>query len=48
MISLVLIETSVKVSSAKAREKLGWTAEYPTIEGGLEQTLLAWRAAQPA
>jgi nucleoside-diphosphate-sugar epimerase len=43
-----ILETSVRLSSAKARESLGWTPQYTTIEGGLEQTLLVWRAAQPA
>ena len=44
--SRALLETSVKVSSEKAREHLGWTPQYKTIESGLEQTLLVWRAAQ--
>lgn len=41
-----ILATSVTASAAKAQESLGWTPSYATVETGLEQTLLAWRAAQ--
>ncbi len=42
-----LMDAAFKVSSAKAKEKLGWSLQFPTIKSGIEQTLLAWRAAEP-
>jgi nucleoside-diphosphate-sugar epimerase len=39
-----LLDTSVQASSAKAKEKLGWTPKYPSYHEGLDQTLLHWRA----
>jgi nucleoside-diphosphate-sugar epimerase len=41
-----LLETSFKVSSDKIKTRLGWSPQYPTVAPGLEQTLLAWRAAE--
>ena len=39
-----LQDTSFRVSAAKARDQLGWTPQYPTVQGGIDQTLLVWRA----
>lgn len=44
--SRALIENGVTVDSTKLRKALGWEPEYETVARGLEQTLLAWRAAQ--
>ena len=41
-----LLATSVKASNAHAKEKLGWELQYPASQSGLEQVLLAWRAAE--
>ncbi len=43
-----LTELDSHVSNAKAREALDWEPQYATVEGGLEQVLLAWRAEQSA
>jgi nucleoside-diphosphate-sugar epimerase len=40
-----LVGQSTQVSSSKAQEKLGWKLKAPSIREGIEQTLLAWRAA---
>ena len=32
-------------SNADIRSGLGWAPQYPTVDSGLEQTLLTWRAA---
>ena len=45
-ITRALMATAFQVSSAKARERLGWSPDYPDIESGLEQTLLSWRATE--
>jgi nucleoside-diphosphate-sugar epimerase len=39
-----LLGTSVAVDNAKARESLGWTPKFATVEAGLDDMLLAWRA----
>lgn len=41
-----LLEASFKASSAKARERLGWKPQFPNVRAGIEQTLLALRAAE--
>jgi nucleoside-diphosphate-sugar epimerase len=41
-----LLDVSFKASSAKIKSQLGWSPQYPTAAPGLEQTLLAWRAAE--
>ncbi|MBC7812114.1 MAG: hypothetical protein H7175_13250, partial [Burkholderiales bacterium] len=40
-----LVGQSTQVSSGKAQEKLGWKLKAPSFREGIEQTLLAWRAA---
>jgi nucleoside-diphosphate-sugar epimerase len=44
--SSALLTTSVQATSAKAAETLDWSPQYADIASGLEQTLLARRAAQ--
>jgi nucleoside-diphosphate-sugar epimerase len=41
-----LLDISVRAQNTKAKEKLGWTLQYASIAAGIEQTLLAWRAAE--
>lgn len=39
-----LLNTSARASNEKAKQTLGWKPKYPTLQAGLEQTLLLWRA----
>jgi nucleoside-diphosphate-sugar epimerase len=39
-----ILETSVRVSAARAREVLGWDPQYADRARGLDQLLLQWRA----
>jgi nucleoside-diphosphate-sugar epimerase len=41
-----LLGTSVQASADRARSVLGWEPQYPTVEAGVDYTLLAWRAAE--
>ncbi|MBZ0303885.1 MAG: NAD-dependent epimerase/dehydratase family protein, partial [Anaerolineae bacterium] len=41
-----LLDASVKVSTAKAKAQLGLSLQYATIQAGIDQTLLAWRATE--
>ncbi|MAS36947.1 MAG: hypothetical protein CL610_23285 [Anaerolineaceae bacterium] len=41
-----LLDVSVKASAAKAKEQLGWGPQYTSMTAGIEQMLLAWRAAE--
>jgi nucleoside-diphosphate-sugar epimerase len=41
---IALLELHGTLSSAKAREELGWSPEYPSYDEGLEQALRVWRA----
>ena len=41
-----LMSITFQVSSAKAKEQLGWSPDYADLDAGIEQTLLAWRAAE--
>ena len=43
-----LLATSARLKNDKAKSVLGWTPKYPTIQSGLEQMLLSWRAQTPA
>ena len=40
-----LLASAFSVSNARIRATLGWAPQYADVESGLEQTLLAWRAA---
>jgi nucleoside-diphosphate-sugar epimerase len=42
-----LLATSVRLKNDKAKQVLGWTPKYATIQSGLEQMLLSWRAQEP-
>lgn len=39
-----ILETSSRASNEKAKQQLGWKLKYPTLQSGLEQVLLGWRA----
>ncbi len=39
------LASAFAVSNRRIRDVLGWAPQYADIESGLEQTLLAWRAA---
>jgi nucleoside-diphosphate-sugar epimerase len=41
-----LLAVSVRASAAKAREQLGWQPQFASVDAGIDQTLLAWRAAE--
>lgn len=34
-------------SNAAAKSRLGWSLQYPTLNAGLEQSLMVWRATEP-
>lgn len=42
------LATSVRLKNDKAKEVLGWMPKYPTIQSGMDQVLLAWRAQVPS
>lgn len=39
-----LLDASVRLKNDKAKQTLGWSPRYPNYKGGLEQTMLVWRA----
>jgi nucleoside-diphosphate-sugar epimerase len=41
-----ILESSSRASNEKAKQSLGWKLKYPSLQSGLEQTLLGWRAEQ--
>ncbi len=48
MFQRLLLGASARVQNVRAKSGLGWAPRYPSYAAGLEQTLLAWRAEQPA
>lgn len=43
-----LLNTPTRLRNDRARQTLGWTPRYASYRAGLEQTLLVWRAEEPA
>ncbi|MCA9903658.1 MAG: NAD(P)-dependent oxidoreductase [Anaerolineae bacterium] len=44
---LALLEQPSGASNVEAKERLGWTLQYPTMARGLDRALLTWRALEP-
>jgi nucleoside-diphosphate-sugar epimerase len=42
-----MLEQPSGASNEATRARLGWTLRYPTLEAGLEQSLMMWRAQEP-
>ncbi len=40
-----ILDASARARTDRAKAELGWTPRYPDQRAGIEQTLLAWRAA---
>jgi len=38
------LNSSHKVTNARAKSMLGWSPRYPNVRAGLDQVLMNWRA----
>ena len=45
-VATALLATDSRASNARAKDALGWQPKYPTVEVGLDDTLLSWRAGE--
>jgi nucleoside-diphosphate-sugar epimerase len=44
---LAMLEQPSGASNAETKTRLNWSPRYPTLDAGLEQALMVWRAEEP-